>query len=39
MGGVDSLWPDCVSAVLMFGAQLWFTERTGDWGEVAGTVK
>lgn len=38
MGGVDTFWADCVLAVLMFGAHLWFTERTGDWGVVTGTV-
>lgn len=38
MGGVDSLCVDCVLAVLMFGAHLWFTERTGDWGVVTETV-
>lgn len=38
MGGVDTLWAGCVLAVLMFGVHLRFTERTGDWGVVLGTV-
>jgi hypothetical protein len=38
VSGVDTLWPDYVLAVLMFGAHLWFTERTGGWGVVLGTV-
>ena len=38
MCGVDTLWTDCVLAVLMFGAHLCFPERTGDSDVVLGTV-
>ncbi len=38
MGGVDTLWADCALAVPMFDVHLWFSERTGDWGVVLGTV-
>lgn len=38
MSGVDTLWADCVLALLMFGVHLWFTERKGDWSVVLGTV-
>jgi hypothetical protein len=38
VSGVDTLWNDCGLAVLVFGVHLWFTEWTGDWGVVLGTV-
>jgi hypothetical protein len=32
----DTLWADCVLAVLMFGVHLWFTERGGRSAAVLG---
>lgn len=36
VSGVDTLWADCVLAVLMFGVHLWFTESGGGSAAVFG---